>query len=107
MFVGLMKLYCHGIPTANSNQTIIITATATTKDGTSLDDKQLTLKADNELESMYYNSTSEMHGNLGATKASSSMVRVGDNMPTSTTTYAQNNYITNNSIDIALTPMMR
>lgn len=97
MFVGLMKLHCHGVPTANANQTTL--ATTTTANDTTAIDKQMALKEGNDQKSEHYKPR--------ATTTTSTSRRKEDTAPISATTYDQHAYVTNNSIDIALTPMMR
>ncbi|XP_014091443.2 gamma-aminobutyric acid receptor subunit alpha-2 [Bactrocera oleae] len=96
MFVGLMKLHCHGVPTANANQTTL--ATTTTANDTTAIDKQMALKEGNDQKSEHYKPR--------ATTTTSTSRRKEDTAPISATTYDQHAYVTNNSIDIALTPMM-
>nr|XP_014091443.1 gamma-aminobutyric acid receptor subunit alpha-2 [Bactrocera oleae] len=96
MFVGLMKLHCHGVPTANANQTTL--ATTTTANDTTAIDKQMALKEGNDQKSEHYKPR--------APTTTSTSRRKEDTAPISATTYDQHAYVTNNSIDIALTPMM-
>lgn len=99
-----MKLHCHGVPTATvTNQTTLATTT-TTDDTTSLD-KLMALNEGNDRESLY--NKSEMHERPRTTTTTGTSMRKEDTVTATTTTYDQHAYVTNSSIDIALTPMMR
>ncbi|XP_018796579.1 PREDICTED: gamma-aminobutyric acid receptor subunit alpha-6 [Bactrocera latifrons] len=105
MCLGLMKLHCHGVPTANANQFTLATTITSANDTTSID-KLMALKEGNDQQSVHYKN--EMPEDLRATATTTTTTsrRKGDTVTVSTTTYDQHAYVTNSSIDIALTPMM-
>ncbi|XP_011210785.3 gamma-aminobutyric acid receptor subunit alpha-6 [Bactrocera dorsalis] len=105
MCVGLMKLHCHGVPTANANQITLATTTTSANDTTAID-KLMALKAGNDQQSVHYKNEMPEDPRATATTTTSTSRRKEDTVTVSTTTYDQHAYVTNNSIDIALTPMM-
>ncbi|XP_050332268.1 gamma-aminobutyric acid receptor subunit alpha-6 [Bactrocera neohumeralis] len=106
MCVGLMKLHCHGVPTANANQFTLATTTTTSANDTTTIDKLMALKEGNDQKSVHYKNEMPEDRRAPATTTTSTSRRKEDTVTVSTTTYDQHAYVTNNSIDIALTPMM-
>ncbi|XP_039959702.1 gamma-aminobutyric acid receptor subunit alpha-6 isoform X2 [Bactrocera tryoni] len=106
MCVGLMKLHCHGVPTANANQFTLATTATTSANDTTTIDKLMALKEGNDQKRVEYKNEMPEDRRAPATTTTSTSRRKGDTVTVSTTTYDQHAYVTNNSIDIALTPMM-
>ncbi|XP_036319098.1 gamma-aminobutyric acid receptor subunit alpha-2-like [Rhagoletis pomonella] len=97
MVIGLLKLHCHGVPTAATNQTTEAT-TRTITNETKTKDKLMTLSGGNDQQRVLYESEKRTRKEDTATATTAAAA--------TTTTYDQHNYDTNSSIDMVLTPMM-